>query len=212
MDHGPPEEERRREEGRVLDVMPGVRAERQVIERRNVPGPERDDERRPAEARVSEHARQSAHRGRPEPTGDDPTQRPGQPEEHRRYRRAHPEKRRSHQHEHQVLGHVGQQQRMGQILQGRTRREQHDRETGRERDDRPRTEAIRHPPRQCRDAAGVERGRDKHRRQHERLEHDHGREGDLGVTVVRAGGSPGCFSVSMKATTAFTSAGERFLP
>ena len=61
QDHRVPEEERRQEEAGVLDVMPEIGSERHVIECGHMPGPERDDERYPGDARIREDAGEPPH-------------------------------------------------------------------------------------------------------------------------------------------------------
>src|SRR6266511_3564364 len=51
-DHGAPEQQRAPEETRVLDVVPEVGLERELVESRGVPDPEADRERRPAHSRM----------------------------------------------------------------------------------------------------------------------------------------------------------------
>src|SRR5215510_14248782 len=53
-DHGAPEQQRAHEETRVLDVVPEVGVEGEVVESRHVPDPEADGERRPADGRMDQ--------------------------------------------------------------------------------------------------------------------------------------------------------------
>ena len=177
QDHRVPEEQRRQEEARVLDVVPEVGSERHVVQRGHMPCPERDDERDPRDARLREDAGEPPHRPRRQHRGHRVPRGKREPRKQRRHRRAQPEQRGRHHHQQQVLDHVRLERPVAQRVDRRAERQEHDAESRRERHRAPGPEALGHARPKRRPAAQVERGGRDHRHDHHRLEAPRERDG-----------------------------------
>ena len=205
QDHRMPEEQRCQEEARVLDVVPEVGSQRQIVQRGRMPGPERDDERHPRDARLREDAGEPPHRPCRQHRGHRVPRGKREPRKQRRHWRAQPEQRGRHHHQQEVLDHVRLERPVAQRVDRRADRHEHDAESRRERHRAPGPEALGHARPERRPAAQVERGRRDHRHDHRRLEAPRERDGlrdqdvERGRRMTHARGPGGARSTHARA-------------
>ena len=145
----------------MLDLVPGGRAQRQLVRAGQVPAPHRRGHREPARPRMRQRTRRSAAaagqaRNGPSPSRAKPRA-AGRAAAERR--RAEPEQRRRDHHEQQVLHHVAVQEQARERVERRGDRDQSGGQAGRETRPAARLGSARAQPARAPPAAQVDERR-----------------------------------------------------
>ncbi len=150
----------------MLQVVPAVGAQSEVVDRGHVPDPGGGNIERQVPARVRQPFTEEAQRRRAK-QGRGPVRAdlPRQAAQEREQRRPEPQERRRHHHEQQVLHHVDLQQERGERLDGRRQRHEDRGQPAEEGEETSRGPALKIAAVQDEPAANVDRSGDGERGQ-----------------------------------------------